>query len=450
MENIVVSLSRYIIIILITIYTLYCFTVFRSNNKVRQKEIFHKQTIVIYLIHFICYTLLYMDSKNSKVIYLYFAQVAFFLLVGIVYKTVYKKLSRLIFNNMMMLITISFVMLTRLSFDKAFKQFLIVCGAFAVSLIVPFIIEKFKYLDKFGWIYGIVGLSALLLVLIFGTTKYGATNWIDIQGILVQPSEFVKIIFVFFVAALLSRNTEFKYLVKVTILAALYVLVLVFERDLGSALIFFLTYLNMLYMATKKSIYLFAGLGTGSVAAYVAYHLYSHVQVRVTAWRDPWTYIDKEGYQVAQSLFAIGTGGWFGLGLSKGLPGSIPVVESDFIFSAICEELGVITAICIILIYLSCFVMFINISMKMKKDFYKLIALGLSTLFIFQVFLTIGGAIKFIPSTGVTLPLISYGGSSVLSTIAMFSIIQGLYVLNQNEVDRNERRKSKKEKTKKA
>lgn len=450
MENIVFQLSKYIIIIFTTIYTLYCFTAFRSANKVRQRNIFHKQSLLMYLVHFICYGLLFLDSKNIKVVYLYFAQVAFFILVKLVYKLVYKKLSAYILNNMLFLIMISFVILTRLSFDMVIKQFMIVGASFGICLVVPVIIEKFKYLSKLGWIYGFVGLSLLLLVLVFGTTKYGATNWINVFGILIQPSEFVKIIFVFFIASLLSEYKEFKDLIKITILAAVYVLVFVVSRDLGSALIFFVTFLIVLYAATKKSLYLFSGFGLGSIAAYIAYFLFSHVKVRVTAWRDPWTYIDKEGYQVAQSLFAIGTGGWFGLGLAKGLPNSIPVVESDFIFSAISEELGAITAICIILICLSCFVMFINIAMKMKKEFYKLVALGLSTMYIFQVFLTIGGAIKFIPSTGVTLPLVSYGGSSALSTIIMFSIIQGMYVLNQNEVGNSERRKTKKEKIQKA
>lgn len=449
MENIIFQLSKYIIIIFITIYTLQCFTAFRSANKVRQKNIFHKQSLLMYLVHFICYGLLFIDSKNIKVLYLYLAQVAFFLVVKLVYKLVYKKLSTYILNNMLFLIMISFVILTRLSFDMVIKQFIIVSASFAICLVVPIIIEKFKYLSKLGWIYGFVGLTLLLVVLVFGTTKYGATNWINIFGILIQPSEFVKIIFVFFVASLLSEYSEFKDLVKITILAAAYVLTLVAGRDLGSALIFFVTYLIMVYVATQNTLYLFSGLGLGSLAAYVAYFLFSHVKVRVTAWRDPWSYIDKEGYQIAQSLFAIGTGGWFGLGLAKGLPSSIPVVESDFIFSAISEELGAITGICIILICLSCFIMFINIAMKMKKEFYKLVALGLSTIYVFQVFLTIGGAIKFIPSTGVTLPLISYGGSSALSTIITFSIIQGMYVLNQNEVGNSERRKIKKAKSQK-
>ena len=151
----------------------------------------------------------------------------------------------------------------------------------------------------------------------------------------------------------------------------------------------------------------------------------------------------NEGYQIVQSLFAIGTGGWFGMGLCQGSPEKIPVVKNDFIFSAICEELGGIFGICLILVCMSFFLMIVNIALKIKKPFYKLIALGLGTEYAFQVFLTIGGATKFIPMTGVTLPLVSYGGSSVASTVLMLAIIQGLYILREDEDEEIERQRRK-------
>ena len=217
------------------------------------------------------------------------------------------------------------------------------------------------------------------------------------------------------------------------ILAAAHVLVLAVSSDLGGALLFFVTYLVMLYVATKKPLYFLAGLGAGSVAAVIGYHLFAHVRVRVLAWTDPFSVIENEGYQITQSLFAIGTGRWFGMGLNLGMPNKIPVVEQDFIFSAIAEEMGGIFAVCLILICMSCFIMFINIAMQIKNRFYKYTALGFGTLYGFQVFLTIGGAIRFIPSTGVTLPLVSYGGSSLASSILMFYIIQGMYLLKEDE-----------------
>jgi cell division protein FtsW (lipid II flippase) len=158
-------------------------------------------------------------------------------------------------------------------------------------------------------------------------------------------------------------------------------------------------------------------------------------------WKDPFKTYKNGGYQVAQSLFAIGTGGWFGMGLFEGEPDKIPVAAEDFIFSAISEEMGLIFAICIILICLSCYIMFLNIAMQLHNRFYKLVALGLGTCYIFQVFLTIGGVTKFIPSTGVTLPLVSYGGSSLVSTLIMFAIIQGLYIVREDEEENIERKK---------
>ena len=169
-------------------------------------------------------------------------------------------------------------------------------------------------------------------------------------------------------------------------------------------------------------------------------------------WQDPIAVYDKVGggYQVAQGLFGISAGGWFGMGLGKGMPNIIPVVDKDFIFAAICEELGAIFAICMLLVCMSCYLMIVNVSMQMSKPFYKLIAMGLGAEYAFQVFLTVGGTSKFIPMTGITLPLVSYGGSSVICTILMFAIIQGLYILREDEGEELERkRKEKRKKSKK-
>lgn len=360
-------------------------------------------------------------------------ELVFFILVSKIYRLVYRNLSNLVLNNMLMLIAISFAMLARLNTYYASRQLMMAAIGFAVCLIVPFIIKKFKYLEYLGWIYACIGIVLLLLVFVpkIGMEKNGSLNWIGIGGISLQPSEFAKIIFVFFIAALLSKKTEFKQVVLISAFAAAYVLVLVAEKDLGGALIFFITYLSVLYVATAQPLYLISGIAGISVAATVAYKLFRHVRVRFQAWKDPWVDINDGGYQICSSLFAIGTGGWFGMGLGKGLPTVIPVEESDFIFSAISEEFGGIFALCMVMIYISCFIMFVNIAMKMKNQFYKLTAFGLSIMFIFQVFLNVGGVTKFIPSTGVTLPLVSYGGSSILSIIIIFSIIQGMYVLNQ-------------------
>lgn len=449
MSNIFSEISKYLMIILFAVYAYECFAVFkRKNAGEKQDEIFRRQNIIMILIHLDGFLVLFDATNNPKILVFYGAQVLFFAIVLTGYRMLYENASRLLVNNMCMLMCIGFIMLTRLSFDKAVKQFAIAVGAMIIAMGVPFLIKKIRFIRRMTWLYAVFGLGALGVVAIAGATSYGAKISFSIAGITLQPTEFVKIIFVFFAAGMLYQSKEFKQVIITTAVAAAHVLILVISKDLGGALIFFIVYLVMLYVATKKPIYFIGGLLSGSVAAAIAYKLFHHVQVRVIAWRDPISVIDKEGYQICQSLFAIGTGGWFGLGLYRGMPEKIPVVEQDFVFSAVSEEMGAIFALCLILVCISCFLMFLNIAMQMKDGFYKLVALGLGTTYGFQVFLTIGGVIKFIPSTGVTLPLVSYGGSSLLSTIIIFGIIQGFYILREEEGDRNEDKESKRKPSK--
>lgn len=401
----------------------------------------------MYLMHLDAFLVMLAVTEELKYIGLYLIQLILLVVIQLCYKIFYKKASRLVVNNMCMLLTIGFIILARLNFEKAVKQCIIAVIAIGITLLVPFIIHKLKFFHKLTWIYAIVGLVCLSIVAVMGARSYGAKLSFTVAGITIQPSEFIKIVFVFFVASMLYESTEFKQVVKATIVAALHVMILVVSKDLGAALIFFTVYLVMLYVATRKPSYALAGLAAGALASVVAYKLFNHVRVRVIAWRDPLSVIDREGYQICQSLFAIGTGGWFGMGLFQGMPDKIPVVESDFVFSAIAEEMGGVFAMCLILVCASCYLMFLNIAMQIKDQFYKLIALGLGTVYGFQVFLTIGGVTKFIPSTGVTLPLVSYGGSSLLSTVIIFAIIQGLYIMRQDEEgnkNHDEKKKRKK------
>ncbi len=432
MVNVIIHVSKYILAILAASYAMKCFTVFSDRHEYDRGSVYTTQNVLMFLIHFICYLIIYLMTKDVKMLYFYGAQFVLFLTTLIIYGTVYKDASRLIVNNMCYLLMVGFVILTRLDFDMAVRQFAIAVAAACVSLAIPAFMLRVRMVDRWGIFLGVFGFLMVASVFVLGKSMYGATNWISIGGFSLQPSELAKIIFVFFVAAMLARDTSFKKIVITT--AAAYVLVLVVERDLGAAVIFFVTYLVMLYVATRQFRYMALGLGAGSAAAVVAYKLFAHVKTRVVAWSDPWGNYNDAGYQIAQSLFAIGTGGWFGMGLFKGKPDTIPVVVSDFVFSAISEELGALFAICLILVYFSCFLMFINISLQLVKPFYKLVAMGLSTSYGIQLFLCIGGVTKLIPHTGVTMPLISYGGSSVLSTIIIFAVIQGLYLLRQREV----------------
>lgn len=441
MVNIIVELSKYIIIVIIIMYTYLCFTIFGYHDAEKKKALLFRQNILMFMLQLIAFIVLYLEMDDLKVAGFYLAQMLLFAATILLYTRLYPKVSRLVVNNMCMLLCIGLIMLTRLSYEKALKQFLIASGAIGLSLAIPIIIRRVKLLAEWRTLYAIGGLISLGVVAVMGQVSYGAKLGFTIAGISIQPSELVKIVFVFYVAASFKASREFKNVVITTVIAAVHVLILVASTDLGAALIIFVVYLAMLYVAARQPLYIAAGLSAGGAASVVAYYLFGHVRTRVLAWKDPFAAYDNGGYQVAQSLFAIGTGGWLGMGLCQGQPDTIPVAAEDFIFSAIAEELGIIFALCVTLICLSCYVMFLNIAMQLRDQFYKLVALGLGTCYIFQVFLTIGGVTKFIPSTGVTLPLVSYGGSSLLSTLIMFAIIQGLYILREDEEEKIERRK---------
>lgn len=429
----IVELSKYFMIIFIAFYTLHCFTVFRYANEEERNGFYIGQNILMFLIHFTGYIVLCFQTNDYSLIIFYGIQQIMLFAVILLYRVLYPESNRLIINNMCLLLSVSFIILTRLSYDKSMKQFKIVIISLIISLIIPYFVSKLKAIKKMTWIYGGVGLFALTAVMVLGSVTYGSKISFSLFGFTFQPSEFVKIIFVFFIAGMLTESTTIYQIIATTIMAGAHVMVLVLSKDLGSALIFFVVYVVMIYVGTKKPIYLLAGIGAGAGGAVVGYHLFSHVRTRVIAWRDPFQVIEGQGYQITQSLFAIGTGGWFGMGLYQGSPEKIPVVEADFIFSAISEEMGCLFSLCLILICISNYLMFMNIAMKMKDVFYRLIAVGLATIYGFQMFLTIGGVTKFIPLTGVTLPLVSYGGTSVITTLIMFSIIQGIYIVRHEE-----------------
>ena len=435
MINIIVELSKYVILTLMVIYTFHCFYMVKKQDEEEKNEALRQQLMLIFFMDFTAFLVIYLKTNDFDVIIFYMEMMAFFAGIQILYRLLYKKASLLLLNNMCMLLSIGFIMLARLDLSTVTRQLLIAAGGSGIALIIPVMIRKMKFLRRLTWVYAGIGIVLLAAVLVLAQTSYGAK--LSLMGI--QPSEVIKITFVFFMAAILSGTVTFRKVVQATAVAALHVGILVLSRDLGSAVIFFAAYLVMIYVATKKAAYLGLGLAGGSEASVIAYYLFGHVRQRVSAWKDPMAVYQNEGYQIVQSLFAIGTGGWFGMGLCQGSPEKIPVVKNDFIFSAICEELGGIFAICLILVCMSFFLMIVNIAIQIKNPFYKLIALGLGTEYAFQVFLTIGGATKFIPLTGVTLPLVSYGGSSVMSTILMLAIIQGLYILREDEDEEIER-----------
>lgn len=449
MQNIFIELSKYGFAFLIAFYTLAAYRGAVLKKEEGRKRIYIIQNVLMFLIHLLGFLMLYiLNEENIKYLILYFAQFIYLFIVVMVYDILYPRASRLLVNNMCMLMAIGFIMIARLNFDKCVKQFMIAAGGTVITFFVPWLLKKVRSFRNFGWFYCGLGL-ALLIAVLFCSEVFGANLVLTVGPVSVQPGEFVKILFVMFVAAMFHQSTSFKQTVLVTAAAAAHVIVLVLSTDLGAALIFFVVYLMMLFTATRKISYVAAGLGAGSAAAVAAYYLFSHVRQRVQIWVNPWRTIDNTGYQICQSLFAIGMGSWFGYGLGQGLPNKIPVAEKDFMFSALTEEFGIVFAVSLLLICLNNLILMMNIASRCKTLFYRLVAVGLGVTYGFQVFLTVGGAMKMIPMTGVTLPFVSYGGSSIVSSLIMFALINGMYNMRQDEGEADEQSgKKAKHKTK--
>ncbi|MDD6804689.1 MAG: FtsW/RodA/SpoVE family cell cycle protein [Lachnospiraceae bacterium] len=399
------------------------------------------QNILMFCMHFTCFLSICFETGETEYLVFYAFQQVLLLVMIVLFRLLYPYGNKSFMNHVAMLLSVGFVVLTRLSYNKALKQFFIVAVSAVVAMAVPWVISKLRFLRDLKWLYALLGIGMLSVVLVLGAVTNGSKLSYSIGGITFQPSEFVKIIFVFYLAAALWKNHDLGAICLSAIFAGLHVMILVLSKDLGSALIFFAVYICLVYIASGRVRYFFAGLLCGGLAACMAYGLFDHVKVRVQAWKDPWSVIDSQGYQITQSLFAVSTGGFWGRGLFQGNPGTIPYVEEDFVFSAIAEELGIVVGICILLIALNCFVLLMKLSMEIKDKFYQLLAAGIGIVYLFQVFLTVGGGTKFIPMTGVTLPFISYGGSSILTSLILFYAAQGIFIAKKLEDIEYERKK---------
>nr|WP_330373000.1 FtsW/RodA/SpoVE family cell cycle protein [Lacrimispora celerecrescens] len=235
MINLIIDISRYLMILLIALYTYLNFRFFSFPDEIRKRKICRRQNFAMFLIHLLAYLIIWLETEDEKMLVFYVAQVIFFFSYLFLYRLIYRNVSRLLVNNMCMLLTIGFIMLTRLSFDRAMKQFVIVAAAALVTFAIPFVIDRVWQLSKIPWIYGIGGILLLGIVCLAGTSSYGAQLSLEFGGYSFQPTEFVKIIYVFFIATMFYRSTSMKTVLIVTSVAALHVLILVASKDLGSA-----------------------------------------------------------------------------------------------------------------------------------------------------------------------------------------------------------------------
>ncbi len=327
---------------------------------------------------------------------------------------------------------IGIAVLYRLDTSVAVKQLVWYCAGSIVFTVCVVAISDFQDLFKFKKAYLIATIIFMPMALLFGTELNGATNWVMFGGIGFQPSEFGKITFVLYLAAALKEyngenNTIKEDIIQLWQPAAVVVfslMCLVMQKDLGSALIFFGIALTMLYVATGKKKYVVICFILFIAASFLAYQLFPHIRKRILIWRHPWDYTQNESYQLVQGLYAISSGGMFGSGLGEGYPGFVPVNTTDFIFAVICEELGMVFGLGIMIIYFLFFYRGMRAAFRVKSRFAQLTTIGLSAMIACQVLVIIGGVFAVIPLTGITLPLISYGGSSMITMFFSLAILQ--------------------------
>ncbi len=329
--------------------------------------------------------------------------------------------------------------LTRLKPELAVNQVVWLFVSVAAMVAVLAFARNFERLAQYKYTIGIVGVVLLLLPAVVGREISGSKLWVYIGGFGFQPGEFAKILIVLFLAFYLASNREalsismrrvgpfavprLRMLLPLLVMWGISLLLVVFERDLGSALLFFVFFVIMLYVATGRASYVLVSFLLLAVGGIFCYSVFSHVRTRVNIWLDPWADAAGGGYQIVQSLYSLADGGLVGAGIGKGLPTYIPVVESDFIFSAIAEESGLLGSAAVLICFLLLAVRGFATAARAKSDSAAFAAVGLTSALCFQAFLIVAGVTKLMPLTGVTLPFMSQGGTSLLASFLIVGLL---------------------------
>ena len=333
---------------------------------------------------------------------------------------------RLLMLAVCFLCALGMVIQYRISPETALRQ-LMMLGAGILGMLLMMVLMRRPHIFRILSIpMALISLGILCALLFIGKESGGARNWISVGGILFQPSEFVKVALVFLLADAMTEHTHVRDLIPLFLFVGAVTVLLVLQRDLGAAMLMAGTFLLVFFAATSNIGATFAALLCGGAGAYASYLLFDHVRARIAIWQDPWATYSTSGYQIAQGLMAIASGGLWGLGLGQGSPKMIPAYHTDYIFAVICEEFGILFGIGVIMLYLLIAVRGILIALNAEDRFSMLTAFGATALLAIQTFVIIGGVIKLIPLTGITMPFVSYGGSSMIACLLLIGILEGI------------------------
>ncbi|MCD5406633.1 MAG: FtsW/RodA/SpoVE family cell cycle protein [Desulfotomaculum sp.] len=378
-------------------------------------------------------------ATNFWVIFLIMGTVLVFIAISIFWQFTKYQADPYLLPIVAALTSSGLIFIMRLQLDLALRQFIWLLLALLVLTLITVLIRNYHILAEYQYIYALTGVIALLLPIFWGIELGGARSWLDFGLFHVQTSEFVKILLVLFLAAFLAENKSVltagtrtffsipvpgcRELGPLIMMLGVALILLVFQRDLGTALIYFCTFLAMVYAATARVFYIIFGMLAFLFSSIICYYIFNHVRARVDVWLNPWPYFETTGFQIIQSLFAIGSGGLTGAGLGAGSPYLIPAVHTDFIFAAIAEEMGLLGGCGILVLFILFIYRGIKIALAAPDDFSALLATGLTALMALQTFIIVAGVLKLLPLTGVTLPYISYGGSSLVANFILLALL---------------------------
>ena len=402
---------------------------------------FRKPINFIILLNLLAYSFMFYELRPYKFDTLAVGIGVIFLMYTAYFIILKKKLGdEYLFLIVSMLISIGIMMIYRLDNSTGIRQTVWTVIGISMFIISCQIFRWFNRWDQIVFYYMVASIVLYLITLILGKNINGATNWIIIGGQSFQPLEVSKIIYILFLACyfkkpnqLFFKGSKFDEVRKIRLNKFILVLFtftnigfLMLQREWGSIVLLALIYIIVLYVFGEDMIFFLGNILTTIPVALFGYFFVHHIKVRIDIWINPWADISGKGYQITQSLFAISSGGYFGTGLGLGRPDMVPAVNTDFIFSAICEEMGVLTGVAVILLYMLLTYRGMKIVIGVRKKFNKVLGLGITTMLGLQTFIIIGGVIKLIPLTGITLPYISYGGSSLVSSFIILGILQAI------------------------
>nr|WP_083430809.1 FtsW/RodA/SpoVE family cell cycle protein [Ndongobacter massiliensis] len=349
------------------------------------------------------------------------------------------------------LFSIGVVMILRIDFGLGVRQMFMYLVGMAVYFVVYLFFRATKNIWMGKTIFFFALTAGLLLVtLVFGTEIHGAKNWISLGGVLLQPSELAKLSFVFFIASWYYKRENVEEMEELAaanaddlvaekkpksrrgifgtlgLLVGTYLLIGIFflQKELGTAIVFFIVLTAAQFSYERRPWQIVLNIVVAGAGLYLAYRLFHHIRVRFDIWLDPWSDSNDKGYQIVQSLFALAEGGFFGTGIGLGHPDTIPLGYSDFIFASIVEEMGAFMGICVMMLFALLVYRGFKVAMEQARDFYSVLALCVSALFAAQALIMFAGVMKVIPLTGITIPFLTSGGSSLVASFSLLAVLQ--------------------------